>query len=79
MTNKISMATLTVSVSSRQVAAWQTPVGSVKRALTAGLQGAAAVSTYTAMVIATLAPTVLPMVLIGYGVMRYLRRRREAR
>jgi len=60
---RVAMATIRVNLQTRQSEAWKTPGASISRAAGNGVRGAAAVFTFAAMAIVTVAPTMIPIVL----------------
>jgi hypothetical protein len=82
LSGRVAMATVHVSLQTKTVEAWRTPGTSIARAAASGLRGAAAVFTFLAMAFVTVAPTLLPIVLLVLAmwslVHMYGRRKRAA-
>lgn len=76
MRSKVALATVRVSLSTKSVAAWQTPGPSLARAGNAGVQAATAVAVYTAMAAAAIGPTLAPVLAVLAAVVVVVRRRR---
>lgn len=78
MKSNIRLATIRVNLSSKSTPAWQTPGTSLYHAGKTGVRGAAAISVYVAMAFCTVAPTLLPIAGLLFGVYMIARRRRRA-
>jgi hypothetical protein len=76
MKSKIQLATVRVSLSTKSIPAWQTPGPSLVRAGKTGVQGAAAISVYAGMAFVAVAPTLLPILAVAFGIVVVVRRRR---
>jgi hypothetical protein len=74
---QIEFATVRLSLATRTTPAWQTPGASLKHAASSGLRGGAAVVVYGAMAVATVAPTLLPIVIVIAGIVLVVRRKRR--
>lgn len=61
MDGKVNLATIHLSMTTPSAAAWQTPGRSISRSWSAGVKGAQAMSVYGAMAVATVAPTLIPV------------------
>jgi len=73
---RIDLATVNLTLSAPATSAWQSPAKSIADAARTGTHAAAAFFTYTAMALATIAPTALPFVLLGVAIAFVVRRRR---
>jgi hypothetical protein len=78
MKSKIALATIHVNLATKSTPAWQTPGTSLVRSGKLGVRGAAAVAVYSGMALFTIAPTLLPMLAVAFGVIMIVRRRRRA-
>jgi hypothetical protein len=80
MDGRVSFATVHVNLATRNVEAWRTPGSSIAHAATAGMRGAAAVFVFLAMAFVTVAPTLVPFVLVlfaAFALVRTVARRRR--
>jgi hypothetical protein len=79
LSGKVELATLSVTVSTKGVATWQKPGEAISRAGVAGAHAALSIATYTAMVLAAVLPTLVPVALITMAIYLVVRWRRRAR
>lgn len=76
LVGKIDLATIKVSLMTRQTAEWKTPGKAIAGAAKGGLDGAQAIFTYGAVAFLTVAPTILPLAGVLFAVWAVIRRRR---
>jgi hypothetical protein len=76
MKSKIQLATVSVSLATKTTGAWQTPGPSLVRAGKLGVQSAAAITVYGGMAFVAVAPTLLPILAVVFGIVTLVRRRR---
>ena len=79
MEGKIDMATIHLTLTTPSSAAWQTPGRSVAGAWHAGVRGAQAIAVWSAMAVAALAPTLVPILAAVLLLVLLFRRARAKR
>jgi len=70
---RVELATVMVTLQTREAPAWTTPLASVAAAARSGLKACATLLVGLCMALAATAPTLLSMLLIGWGAHRTLR------
>ncbi len=75
MDGRVAYATVSIHVVRRSVPAWKTPGRSIERAAIGGVHAAAAISVAFGMALAATGPTLVPLGLVIFGIVVFVRRR----